>query len=339
MMKKWKSALQYFLMLAATVFLVWFSFNSLTVPNSNNTWADKINYLQKTWQQADMQWLWLMAALAMVSHLLRAQRWKMLITASGNSVTLLFSFLSLMIGYLVNLVIPRGGEVSRCLNLLKLHKTPVETSLGTVVVERIADVIFLLIIIALAFFIQADMLLDFMQTLPIDTSGTSEKVIVLLIFGVAGILLIFLLWRWFKSRPTLYAKWKKLLGGFQEGLQSVIKLKSKGWFLFHSIAIWALYFVMTYCVLQAFESTQNLGTGAILSVFALGSIAMALPLPGGAGAYHTLVPAGITFLYKIPSADAIAFVFIFYAWQTLIMIVGGAVSMVVSSLLISTKSK
>ncbi|MCZ8023120.1 MAG: lysylphosphatidylglycerol synthase transmembrane domain-containing protein [Cytophagales bacterium] len=338
-MKKWKSALQYFLMLAATVFLVWFSFNSLTVPNSNNTWADKINYLQKTWQQADMQWLWLMAALAMVSHLLRAQRWKMLITASGNSVTLLSSFLSLMIGYLVNLVIPRGGEVSRCLNLLKLHKTPVETSLGTVVVERIADVIFLLIIIALAFFIQADMLLDFMQTLPIDTSGTSEKVIVLLIFGVAGILLIFLLWRWLKSRPTLYAKWKKLLGGFQEGLQSVIKLKSKGWFLFHSIAIWALYFVMTYCVLQAFESTQNLGTGAILSVFALGSIAMALPLPGGAGAYHTLVPAGITFLYKIPSADAIAFVFIFYAWQTLIMIVGGAVSMVVSSLLISTKSK
>jgi len=339
MMKKWKSALQYVLMLAATIFLVWFSFNSLVVPNSNNSWADKINYLQKTWQQADMFWLWLMAGIAMVSHLLRAHRWKMLLTASGNRVNLISSFLSLMIGYLVNLVVPRGGEVSRCLNLLKLHKTPVETSLGTVVVERIADVIFLLIIIALAFFMQAEMLFDFMQTLPIDTNGTSKKIIFLLILSISGLLLFYLFWRWLQSRPALYAKWKKLLGGFQEGLQSVIKLKSKGWFLFHSIAIWVLYFVMTYCVLQAFESTQNLGTGAILSVFALGSIAMALPLPGGAGAYHTLVPAGITFLYQIPPADAIAFVFIFYAWQTLIMIVGGASSMLVSSLIASTKSK
>ena len=214
MMKKWKSALQYVLMLAVTIFLVWFSFNSLVVPNSNNSWADKINYLQKTWQQADMFWLWLMAGIAMVSHLLRAHRWKMLLTASGNRVNLISSFLSLMIGYLVNLVVPRGGEVSRCLNLLKLHKTPVETSLGTVVVERIADVIFLLIIIALAFFIQADMLINFIETLPVDTSGSAQKIFILIILGIAGILILYLLWRWLQSRPVLYTKWKKLLRGF-----------------------------------------------------------------------------------------------------------------------------
>ena len=108
-------------------------------------------------------------------------------------------------------------------------------------------------------------------------------------------------------------------------------------FIFYSVFIWMLYFIMTYIVMLAFPSTSVLGWGAVLSVFALGTIAMAAPTPGGAGAYHTLVPAGITFLYGIPAADAIACVFVFHAWQTLISLVGGVISLIISYVLIRWK--
>src|SRR5688572_489218 len=110
-----KAVVQYTVIIAATVFLVWFSLRGL-----------KAEDLLDTWHSANKFWLLLMAVLAMVSHVVRAQRWKMLIAPAGYKTTLGNSFLSLMIGYLVNMVIPRGGEVSRCYNLYKLDKTPVE---------------------------------------------------------------------------------------------------------------------------------------------------------------------------------------------------------------------
>ena len=122
--------------------------------------------------------------------------------------------------------------------------------------------------------------------------------------------------------------------GFKEGLLSVFRLKNKGLFILYSMAIWAAYFIMSYCVLVAFEETADLGFRAVITLFAIGSIAMAVPLPGGAGSYHTLVPLGLVMLYHLPQADAIAFTFIFHAWQTLIMIVAGVVSLIISYLLI-----
>ena len=95
-----------------------------------------------------------------------------------------------------------------------------------------------------------------------------------------------------------------------------------------------LYFVMSYCVLEAFHETEDLGFRATITLFAIGSIAMAVPLPGGAGSYHTLVPLGLVMLYHLPKADAVAFTFIFHAWQTLIMIVAGIVSLIISYWLI-----
>jgi uncharacterized membrane protein YbhN (UPF0104 family) len=90
-------------------------------------------------------------------------------------------------------------------------------------------------------------------------------------------------------------------------------------------------------VVLAFPETRELGYGAVLTLFAIGAIAMAAPLPGGAGSYHALVPLGLVMLYNLPKADAIAFVFIFHGWQTLIMIIGGVVSLIISYLIIRWK--
>jgi hypothetical protein len=135
----------------------------------------------------------------------------------------------------------------------------------------------------------------------------------------------------------LFRKNKKLLKiitGFKEGLLSVFKLKNKWLFIFYSLFIWFLYFLMSYCVIQAFDTTDHLTPGAVLTVFALGAIAMAAPLPGGTGSYHVIVPNGLNFLYHLPLSDATAFVFIFHGWQTLTMIVGGVVSLIITYFLV-----
>jgi glycosyltransferase 2 family protein len=125
--------------------------------------------------------------------------------------------------------------------------------------------------------------------------------------------------------------------GFKDGFLSIFRLRNKGLFIFYSLTIWALYFLMSYTVILAFEQTKHLGLDAVLSMFAIGSIAMAVPLPGGTGSYHVLVPQGLVFLYNIPQADAVAFTFIFHGWQTAVLIAGGAISLIVTSVILKKK--
>ncbi len=315
-----------------TVGLIWFSLRGLTVGEGE----DKLDFLLKTWLSADKGWLMLMAVIALVSHAIRAERWRMLIEPSGHQPKLSHSFLSLMVGYLVNLVIPRGGEVSRCYNLYKLDKTPVELSFGTVVVERIVDLICLIILIILSFVIESEKLFAFIGTLPI---GAGESKLPLLLLIGAGLIVIAILLIWLLKKNKKINAWlRKTWLGFREGLLSVFKVKKKGLFVFYSVVIWSLYFVMSYTVILAFPETRHLGLTAVLSLFAIGSIAMAAPLPGGTGSYHVLVPQGLVFLYHIAMTDAVAFTFIFHGWQTAIMIFGGAVSLIITSVIVKRKS-
>lgn len=330
MPKLLKTILQYVIILAVTGLLIWFSLRGLTG-------EDKGEYLLKTWRTADKGWLLLMALIAMVSHLLRAERWRMLLEPSGYRGKLSYSFLSLMVGYLVNLVIPRGGEVSRCYNLYKLEDTPVDTSFGTVVVERIVDLVCLLILISIAFFLEWDKLMLFLETLPVsaqDASGASKT----LIYAGAGLLLLVLLAILLvKKNRKLNAFFIKAWHGFKDGFLSIFKLKNKGLFIFYSLLIWSLYFLMSYTVILAFPETEHLGIEAVFSLFAIGSIAMAVPLPGGTGSYHVLVPQGLVFLYHIPQADAVAFTFIFHGWQTAILIAAGAISLIITSVILKKR--
>lgn len=331
MTQRLKSAAKYAVILGATVFLVWFSLRGLTVRGTGDTYTDKWNYLYATWEKADKGWLMLVAGIFMLSQLVRAERWRMLLHSAESKTTFHQSLLALLTGYLVNLVIPRGGEVTRCYSVHQFNKTPVEVSLGTVIVERILDVICLLLIVALAFLVQTEMLLDFVASLPIGQGNGSSKYLTLAYLAGAALVIFAVAYFFVKRNERLKQRMKKIIRGFKEGLLSIGKLRQPGLFIFYSVLIWGLYFIMSYCVMLAFNSTSQLGLGAVLSVFALGSIAMAVPLPGGAGAYHTIVPAGLTFLYQIAPTEAIAFVFVFHAWQTLLMIVSGAAAMISSS--------
>ncbi|WP_333819947.1 lysylphosphatidylglycerol synthase transmembrane domain-containing protein [Ohtaekwangia sp.] len=331
MSSRLKAFIQYAIIFVVTIALIWFSLQGLSEEN-------KWQYLKDTWQSANKAWLLAMAGIAMLSHVLRAARWRMLMVPSGHHPRLSHSFYSLMVGYLVNLVIPRGGEVSRCFNLYRLDKTPVDMSFGTVVVERIVDMLCLLILIAISFAVESEKLFQFIETLPIGKPGDRLPIMLLLYIGAACIVFAVTAFLILRRNEKLKAFMTKTWQGFKQGLSSVFRLENKGLFIVYSVSIWLLYFLMSYTVLQAFPSTNALGFGAVLSLFAIGSIAMAAPLPGGTGSYHVLVPQGLVFLYSVPQSEAVAFTFIFHGWQTAIMIVGGAISLLISSYIVRKKN-
>jgi len=319
-----KSLLQYVIIILITSLLIWVSLRGLNVGDGN-----KADFLWQTWERSNKGYLLLMAFFAMASHLIRAIRWQMLLIPVGFKVGLGSSFLSILIGYLVNLAVPRGGEVSRCYNLYKFENTPPEISFGTVVAERVVDIIFLFLLIGASFIAEWDKLTSFLSSLGVSTDGFSVSpwIIIGIVVVVSG--LFFLFFRFRKNE-----KLKKILGGFKEGLLAVFQLKNKPLFIFYSLAIWGLYFLMSWAVIKAFPETSAMGFSAVLTLFALGTIAMTVPLPGGAGSYHTIVPLGLVMLYNLPKPDAIAFVFVFHAWQTLLMIVAGVVSLIISYFII-----
>ncbi len=324
MPSKSKAVIQYIVFLGLAVGLLWLSLKS--IPDVEG--ESKSAFIWETWERANKGYLIIMAAVAMLSHVLRAYRWKMLLKPTGNNISLTNSFLSLMIGYLVNLAIPRGGEISRCYNLLKLEKTPVEISFGTVVAERVVDVISLAVLIAISFFVEWTKLAHFIESLnlfnqPSEGNGQWQ---IWILAGVAVVVVLSAIIYGLRKNEKL----KKILLGFKNGVLSIFKLERSWLFIFISVLIWLLYFVMSYFVIIAFPETATLGFSAVVTLFAIGAIAMAAPLPGGAGSYHTLVPLGLVLLYGLPKGDAVAFVFIFHGWQTFIFILAGVVSLLVS---------
>jgi uncharacterized protein (TIRG00374 family) len=198
---------------------------------------NKWDYLKHTWQAANKGWLFAMAGIAMLSHLIRAERWRMLMVPAGHQPKLSHSFYSLMVGYLVNLVIPRGGEVSRCYNLYKLDKTPVDMSFGTVVVERIIDMLCLLILIAVSFAVESEKLFQFINTLTFETSDkrATLNINILLYIGIAGILGITALFFYLRQNEKVRGFLSKTWKGFKQGLLSVFQLKNKWLFIFYSV--------------------------------------------------------------------------------------------------------
>ena len=290
MPSKSKAVIQYIAFLALAVGLLWLSLRS--IPDVEG--ESKSAFIWETWQRADKGYLMGMAAVAMLSHFLRAYRWKMLLKPTGNNISLANSFLSLMIGYLVNLAVPRGGEISRCYNLLKLEKTPVEISFGTVVAERVVDVISLAVLIAISFFVEWTKLAHFIGSLDLfsHASESNGKWQVWILAGGVAVLALFAVIYGFRKNEKL----KKILSGFRNGVLSIFRLEKSWLFVLISVLIWLLYFVMSYLVIIAFRETATLGFSAVITLFAIGAIVMAAPLPGGGGnrrwlsAWHPVWP-------------------------------------------------
>jgi uncharacterized protein (TIRG00374 family) len=236
-------------------------------------------------------------------------------------------------GYLANLAIPRMGEVSRCVYLNRTDKVPVNTLLGTVVAERIFDVIALFLLLALVLILQFKILYGYINEnifLPLGDKmqifGSSTIWIILIVLVILGIGTVLLL-RKLKNN-TLIKKINELLIGFKNGLLSVLKMKNIGRFILYTIAMWGLYFLQTYLIVLAMESIAPIGMSGALAVFVLGSFGFVVPVQGGIGAYHLIVASVLT-IYGIEDTNGVAFAGVSHTFQMLIFIVLGAIAFIV----------
>jgi uncharacterized protein (TIRG00374 family) len=243
-----------------------------------------------------------------------------------------------MVGYLANLVLPRAGEVIRCSMLRKTGGVAVKASIGTVITERLLDMAMLLLLIGAAFLIEFDRIHAFFWNLfsdKIASYGATWAVIYWLVGGmVLLVLLVAALGYIFRDTLThnaFYLKIKAFIKGVAEGIFSISRLSNKPAFIAHTLFIWLTYFFTSYVGFLALPGTVHLGFGAALSVLVVGSLGMSAPVQGGIGVFHIMVRSTLL-LYGLSKETGMAFALINHTSQTLLVVVLGGISFVVSML-------
>lgn len=275
--------------------------------------------LVSDFSNTNLFWLSLVCLCFLASALSRAMRWNILIEPLGYKVKTFNSFFSIMIGYLINLAIPRAGELARPATLNQYEKVPLDKLIGTIVIDRIFDMLMLLLILGLTFIVQFDNLYNFLtgKIVPKATCINPNTIITentfpweFLFFFIMGVLLlsfIFILIKWQKIKTSnFYKKLSILLANFWQGILTVKDLKHPYLFIFHTVFIWFMFFTMTYLCFFAYEPTKELGLSAALLAFIFGSFGIVIPSPGGMGTYQLAVMTALI-IYGIEASNAFAF--------------------------------
>lgn len=262
---------------------------------------------------------WFVAAsiiLALLSHLSRAIRANYLLRPLGYHPSTLANFYFVMMAYFANLGIPRSGEVLRATSLSTYEKVPFDKGFGTIVTERIIDLIMLLLVIFLAFILQTERLLVLLK----ENQNTLILSIAVIVVAVIGLMISIRVLK--SSSFTPVTKLVAFLEGIRTGLLSVFQMKNRTAFLSHTLFIWACYIAMFWVIKYTVPETIHLGLSELLIAFIAGSFAMTTT-NGGVGLYPIAVRASLS-LFGISFASGEAFGWILWISQTLMIVLFGA---------------
>ncbi|PCH49985.1 MAG: TIGR00374 family protein [Flavobacteriaceae bacterium] len=312
MIKKLKKISFITLPIALGVFLIWYSLSKLT--------DNDFQSIEASFRTANYWWVALSLFFGILSHLSRAYRWQFLLEPLGYKPRLANSIMAVLIAYLLNLVIPRSGEVARAASIKKYENIPFKKAFGTIVAERVADVIMLFSIIGVAFFLQTKLLSSYFFK---DNGGSSMyvKISLLIMLSIIG----FFTFKFLKkSKNSFILKIVSFFNELLEGVKSIYKMKKKWKFIFHTVFIWIMYVLMFYAVTFALPETTNLPFAAIIVGFVVGGLSMALT-NGGLGTYPIFVASALI-LYNVDDNPARAFGWIMWTAQTIMVIVFGGLS-------------
>ncbi len=314
------SVLKYLLFLVFGLVLLWLSFRKL---NMNEVWTEI--------KKADYFWLFLSLVLVLISHVFRAARWNLLIGGLNYKTRLTTTFYSVMIGYLANTAVPRMGEFVRCGVLSKKENIPFNALFGTVIIERIFDLIVLVLLIFSVIVFQIKLLNDFLheflrpffKTVFVNIWDISLFSLLLISIFVGAFFLLKRNKHRFNNHP-FYLKMRAFFKGVVEGIKTVKYMKNKWLFLIYTFFIWLFYALMVYVPFMMFPQTATLNFVDGITLLAIGSLGIVAPVPGGIGAYHFIVKTVLMELYNINADVAISFATITHAGQTLLnVLVGG----------------
>jgi hypothetical protein len=325
-----KSILTYLFSTILALGLLYWAFSS-----SHLQWED----IYQTLLEADYRYVSLAIFISLLSHLLRALRWQQLLGALHYQPGITRTLSAVMIGYFANFIVPRMGEVSRCGSLPKTAGIPFEKSFGTVITERVVDLLCLLILVGLVFFVGWE---PIQQNLFPNIKLPSLPIWITFACLVTGILIV--LWRKraqvleFWERLASSSKIGKILDGWISGIISIKEVNSPVLFVLYTIGIWIAYFANTYILLLAFPASLSLGLGAGLIVLVMGTFGMATPTQGGIGAYHKLVAAALVF-YNIPLKEATVLATFFHGTQMAAILFFGGLSFILTLFLPKIEEK
>jgi len=278
---------------------------------------------------ADYRYVAASLTVLLLSHFLRAVRWKMLIDTLGYAPGYLTCFCAVMIAYLANLAVPRLGELSRCSVLYRTDKVPVDELIGTVITERIADVLMLGFLMLGVLVLESNLIVRFVKEtmgnafLPAATENNSAHLLFGLALGLALTVTLIIRYRIRILRSAIVKRAASFFEGVVTGIKSISALERKGRFIALSISIWLLYALSTFLVFFALNATSRLNFPQALYTLAAGSIGMVAPVQGGIGTYHFMVTRALILL-GVSSADGLAYATLNHSSQLLLFLFAGS---------------
>jgi len=310
-------ALKFFAFFALGAFIFWLIYKDQDIERIKSVLKNEVKYF----------WIVVSLVVGLLSHISRTFRWGLMIEPIGHKPRFINTFLAVMVGYLMNMAFPRMGEISRCGVLAKYEKISFTKLIGTVVAERLVDMISLLILLGVVFFSQFGKMLNFIKQNP----EIQDKLLAVitspyLIVGVVILFVLFFVFRKTLKHTAIFKKIIEILNNFKEGFISIGSIKRKGLFYFHSIFIWLLYYIMLYSIFFAFDFTSELNPIAGLTTFVLASFGMVAPVQGGIGAWHFMAIEALS-LYGVAIENGIIFAFVAHGSMTVMIIVIGLISM------------
>lgn len=323
MKKKILSFLQYVFFLALGIFLVWWSISKI----SDEGWI----VISNAFKNANY-WVGLpVVASLLLSHYSRAIRWKILMQPLGYAPRTSNTYMAVLIGYMANLAVPRLGEVLKCTILARYEKVPADKLVGTIVAERAFDVLCLVVVIAITFFTQLDVIGGYLNGIfnQIIESKTNQlsttKLLILAAILITCIVAVIIIFRKF-SHVGFIRKIKKIMLGVWQGIISVRYLKNKGWFIFHTVFIWSMYLLSVRLGFLALRETAQYGFTEALSVLTTGSLALIVPTPGGGLGVYPIFVAQTLLIYGLQETIGFAFGNLMWAVQFFQMLLSGFIA-------------
>lgn len=309
-MNSLKSILKVILPLGVGLFFIYLTVSATT--------AEERELIFSYIKNADYRFLLLSVCFGILSHLSRAYRWKYLLAPLGYKPRFINSTLAVLIAYIANLGIPRSGEILRATTLSSYEKIPFEKTFGTIIAERLVDLIILLGFILLALSLQFELIWGMLKEKQISSNS-------LLLGGALFLLFFFLIRFLFKQEKyPLIIKVKTFLKGLLEGILSLKTMPNKMAFIAHTLFIWLMYLAMFYVVKWTVPETATLGLNALLPAFVIGGLAISAT-NGGIGIYPFSVALMLA-AFGISNESGLAFGWIMWTSQTLMIIVFGSLS-------------
>lgn len=303
------------------LFLIYFDLSKLSDQERSEIWLSM--------QSANMSWVALSLLIALLSHVVRAYRWNFLTKPLGFSFTFPHAFFSVMIGYFVNLAVPRLGEVMRCTTAAKLGKQDFTKIFGTVIVERLFDLFVMALLISWLVLSQWHILNSFITGLLSDVSAQKNTASGTWVIFSLVILGVSIFWFIRKSNHPWAKKIINLLAGFWTGIQSILQMKNKMAFVAYTLLIWLLYILALYTCFLSIEDL-HVSFGMALTCFVVGGISMALT-QGGLGLYPLAIMQGMV-LYGVSPSVGRSVGWLMWSTHTGFIIFMGIISLILASI-------